>query len=253
MSHDIPLLEYDDDPDSIINPHRLLQRKDEMPEHVVLCFFADLVQKITENAPLIYAFGGVGGKSTIHRLEYNGQAFAVVYPRTGAPIAARTLDETIAIGGRKFIACGGCGVLDKTLALGDVFIVESAVRDEGVSYHYLPPSREVQGNKAVLQTLETVLQSRQVSHRFVKTWTTDAILRETRAKIVRRKAEGCLTVEMEAAALMAVAQFRNVAFGQLLYAGDDISGTDWDNRDWLNQHTTREKLFWLAVESVLAL
>jgi uridine phosphorylase len=253
MSHDIPLLEYDDDPDSLINPHRLLQRKDEMPEHVVICFFADLVKRLTADAQLIYSFGGDGNKSTVHRMEHDGQVFAVVYPRTGAPIAARTLEETIAIGGRKFIACGGCGVLDKSLALGDIFLVESAVRDEGVSYHYLPPSREVQSNKDVLQTMETVLQSRQVPYRFVKTWTMDAILRETRAKIARRKAEGCLTVEMEAASLMAVAQFRNVPFGQLLYAGDDISGTDWDNRDWLNQHITREKLFWLAVEAVLAL
>ena len=57
-----------------------------------------------------------------------------------------------------------------------------------------------------------------------KTWTTDGLYRETRGKVDRRVAEGCLTVEMEAAAFFAVAAFRGVSFGQLLYAGDDLSG-----------------------------
>ena len=63
-----------------------------------------------------------------------------------------------------------------------------------------------------------------------KTWTTDALYRETRGKVERRVAEGCLTVEMEAAAFFAVAAFRGVTFGQLLYAGDDLSGDAWDQR-----------------------
>jgi hypothetical protein len=56
---------------------------------------------------------------------------------------------------------------------------------------------------------------------------------------------------MEAAAFFAVAQFRGVLFGQLLYGGDDVSGEVWDRRDWIHgQASTREKLFWLAVEAV---
>jgi len=82
-----------------------------------------------------------------------------------------------------------------------------------------------------------------------KTWTTDAVYRETPEKIRRRKAEGALTVEMEAAAFFAVAQFRGVSFGQMLYGGDDVSGTEWDTRGWHQRHDTREKLFWLAVEA----
>ncbi len=66
-----------------------------------------------------------------------------------------------------------------------------------------------------------------------------------------RKAEGCLTVEMEAAAFFAVAQFRGVQFGQLLYGGDDLCG-EWDARDWTT-HTVREKLFWLAADACLML
>jgi len=68
-----------------------------------------------------------------------------------------------------------------------------------------------------------------------------------------RRQEGCLTVEMEAAAFFAVAAFRGVTFGQILYGGDDVSGDTWDSRQW-NEHTSvREKLFWLAAEACLEL
>ena len=58
-------------------------------------------------------------------------------------LAAGLLEEMIAWGCRKFIACGGCGVLAQEIAVGHLILVTSAVRDEGVSYHYLPPAREV--------------------------------------------------------------------------------------------------------------
>jgi hypothetical protein len=72
-------------------------------------------------------------------------------------------------------------------------------------------------------------------------------------KIARRREEGCLTVEMEAASLMAVAQFRGVSFGQILYAGDDLSGREWDNRDWQSRTDVREALFWAAADAALSL
>ena len=68
-----------------------------------------------------------------------------------------------------------------------------------------------------------------------------------------RKAEGCVTVEMEAAAFFAVARFRGVSFGQLLYGGDDVSSDEWDSRHWEKQTSVREKLFWLSAEACLSM
>ena len=73
------------------------------------------------------------------------------------------------------------------------------------------------------------------------------------AVLARRAAEGCLTVEMEAAAFFAVAQFRRATFGQMLYGGDDVSGGEWDSRHWDKKAGVREKLFWLAAEACLRL
>jgi uridine phosphorylase len=68
-----------------------------------------------------------------------------------------------------------------------------------------------------------------------------------------RRSEGCLTVEMEAAAFFAVAKFRGVTFGQILYGGDDVSGCDWDGRKWQGRRDIREALFRLAAEACLLL
>jgi uridine phosphorylase len=154
---------------------------------------------------------------------------------------------------RRFIACGGAGVLHREIVAGHVVVPTSAVRDEGTSYHYLPPAREVSPTPAAVEAIEAALGAAGVDYLTGKTWTTDAIYRETPGKIARRRDEGCLTVEMEAAAFFAVAQFRGVQFGQILYGGDDVSGQEWDSRHWQKRTSTREKLFWLAAEAALRL
>lgn len=189
----------------------------------------------------------------LYELEIHGQRLAVFHPGMGAPLAVSMLEESIALGCRKFIACGGCGVLDRGVAAGRVLIPTTALRDEGTSYHYLPAAREVSAAQEAVIAIEKTLQKHNVDYHLVKTWTTDAIYRETIDRIQMRKNEGCLTVEMEAAAFFAVAQFRGVPFGQLLYAGDDISGDRWDARDWRSHTSVREKLFWLAAEACLEL
>ena len=69
----------------------------------------------------------------------------------------------------------------------------------------------------------------------------------------QRSSTRSMTVEMESAALMAVAQFRGVILGQVLYRGDDLSGAEWDNRGWQSRAAVRESLFWLCADTCLAI
>jgi uridine phosphorylase len=131
--------------------------------------------------------------------------------------------------------------------------VSSAVRDEGTSYHYLAPARTVATDPAVVSAIEDVLRRSGVPFTTGTTWTTDAAYRETKEKVALRRSEGCITVEMEAAALLAVAHFRGVTLGQLLYAGDSLAGERWDHRDWVHAHDAREALFWLAADAAAGL
>jgi uridine phosphorylase len=248
-----PILEYDPNPEALIEPKRILKPLADMPEHCVLCFFQSVISKVCENAQVIFRLGSEIGENPVYKIEVDGKPLAVAHPGVGGPLSGAFLDELIAVGCTKFVACGGAGVLRPDITLGHVLVPMTAIRDEGLSYHYLPPSREVAASVQAVAAIETTLQAHGVPYLQGKTWTTDAIYRETPAKIARRREEGCLTVEMEAASFFAVAQFRNVIFGQLLYGGDDVSGEIWDSRGWHRDASTREKLFWLAAESVLRL
>jgi len=132
-------------------------------------------------------------------------------------------------------------------------IPTSAVRDEGVSYHYLPPSREVECCPEVVARMEEEFMKSGIEYVTGKTWTTDSFYRETEQKIELRKAEGCLTVEMEAAAFFAVAKFRGVKLGYILYGGDDLSGVAWDSRKWHSRGDVRRNLVDISIRTCLAL
>lgn len=255
-----PILEFDPSAEALIEPGKLISRLETLPQHCVLCFFNDVIASVCANADHAYRLRSEIGHNPIYVLEQGGQRFAVIHPGVGAPLAAGFLEEAIALGCRKFVACGGAGVLDREIAVGHVIVPTAAVRDEGTSYHYLPPGREVAASAEGVAAVRATLDARGVPYVLGKTWTTDAIYRETPARIAARRAEGCLAVEMEAAAFFAVAQFRaslpetqDVRFAQILYGGDDISGEVWDSRSWVDQPSTREKMFWLAAESCLRL
>ena len=249
-----PILEFDPAPEAFIEPSKIIRARD-LPEHCVICFFREVIDKVIaeHNARVMVENRWEDGPHHIYEISYQDQRLAFFHPGVGAPIGAGLLEEAIAFGCRKFIACGGCGVLEKDLAVGHIIVVSGAVRDEGVSYHYLPPDREVIADARAVSALTKTLEARGVPYRVGKTWTTDAPYRETANKIARRKEEGCLTVEMESAALIAVAQFRNAMFGQALYGGDDLSGIEWDNRQWQSRKDIREGLFWLCAEACLTL
>ncbi len=92
-----------------------------------------------------------------------------------------------------------------------------------------------------------------MSYRIAKSWTTDAYYRETPGRRKARVEEGCEVVEMEAAAFFAVAQFREIKLGQIVYGGDLVVPDGWDGREWRKRGDVRRMLFELAVRAVLKL
>ena len=138
--------------------------------------------------------------------------------------------------------------------MGHAVVVDSAVRDEGTSFHYIPPSRVIDADPDLVASIETTLADAGVPFVTGRTWTTDAPYREARTRVTRRvERDGCITVEMEASALLAVAKYRGVRLVSLLYAGDSLAGDVWDHRGWNSAHDVREGLFWLAADAALNL
>lgn len=229
------------------------------PHRAVLCFFPEVIQFLLDDHQLteIGSIRSEIGRHPLYVLCAEGnpdaQEVLVAHPGIGAPLATGIMEEIIALGVQKIIACGGCGVLRPEIAAGHPVVLTSAVRDEGTSYHYLPPSREAYPNTQAVAALEQACRDLKIDYRLGKAWTTDAIYRETPARRAMRLAEGCDVVEMEASAFFAVAQFRGVNFGQVVYGGDLVVPEGWDARGWNDRNDDRKLMFRLAVDACLRL
>lgn len=158
------------------------------------------------------------------------------------------------MGAEKFVLFGSCGVLNDDKVKDNIIIPVSAVRDEGTSYHYLPPSPEIETDACSVQILEDVLTKCGYSYVKGKTWTSDGIYRETIPTIQERRQEGCLVVEMECASMLAVSKYRKIPFIQFLYGADNLNSNTWEIRDLaLYGLTNAEKYMVLAFECGLAM
>lgn len=252
MKETYPILEFDEDRGAILTPDPYrFNGGPALPASAVLCFFQDVITSLVETGE-VTTFGYLRsemGNHPVYRYEQGGTPLTLFHPGVGAPLAAAFLDELIAAGVTKYIVCGGCGVLNHQIDAGLPIILTSAVRDEGTSYHYLPPSREVKAHPKAVRALEKTLGEAGLAYRLGKTWTTDAIYRETSGRRKLRVAEGCDVVEMEAAAFFAVAQFREVTLGQVVYGGDLVIPEGWDGRDWVARKDDRRLLFDVAVKA----
>ena len=249
-----PLLEYDDSLPAFVEPSEQVPAQD-VPKACVITFFGDAVRRLRESgrARLIMENAWEDGPHPLLEIDHDGQRVAVMHSGVGAPLAGGLLEETIALGCRAFVVCGGAGVLRPELSLGHLIVVGSAVRDEGTSHHYLPAARYVSASTSAVEVLENLLRERAIPHVTGRVWTTDAPYRETPAKIQRRRDEGCVAVEMEAAALAAIAAFRGVRLAHVVYGGDDLSGQTWDHRSWQRQADVRDNLVQLAATAAVRL
>ena len=252
---DLPLGDFDEDRSAILEPHHIAGNL-VVPERVVLCFFYDVLAARGADPASGWAEIGArdleNGPRVIWQVGEGDDAVAVLNPGTGAPTSDTKLEVDIAAGARTVIAVGGAGARVDELALGHVVIPTSAVRDEGTSFQYLPPTRSIDLDADVADRLAAHLAERKVPHRQAAVWTTDGLFRETPARVAQRRDEGCVLVDMECAALASVCRFRGVSFGQMLYAGDSLSGEQWDHRGWQQATGVRETLLDLAIDAVRA-
>ena len=242
-----PILEFDPSQKALLNPSELIKPID-IPNACIITFFQEVIDKLVKDgkARVIDIEHSEIGEHPIYEVINEGDKFAMFHCGLGAPLSAALFEYVIALGCKNFIVCGSSGLLDKNLK-DFLLIPVSAVRDEGTSYHYLPPSREVEASAKVVEAIEKIFKKHNVKYKLSKTWTTDAFYRETPDKISLRKEEGCSTVEMETAALFAIANFRSVDIGQILYGSDDVSGDEWSNFFQLEKKyagmTLRERIF----------
>ena len=208
---------------------RSFHQVDNFPETIIMAFKEkafQLLNNVCLAEPI--AFLREGRTIPVYGVCWQGKKIGIIHSLVGGAGTACLLEQAIAHGVKKVLLYGGCGVLDRTLTAGHLILPTEAYRDEGTSYHYLPISDYV--NIPTYERLAVIFKDMNLPFVLGKVWTTDAFYRETRNNMERRKADGCIAIDMECASAMAVAEFRGIEAYQFFYAEDSLDDEHWDPR-----------------------
>lgn len=210
---------------------------EDVPESVVVTFQRSLFEDVVETrggeqlagGPMLYSLYSLADDPNVGVVGDFG---------IGAPIAAMVAEELIEAGVERLLAVGLAGSLDPEVGTGEPVVCTRALRDEGVSHHYLDAGRWIAATEEMVARCERSVREAGRPAREGPTWTTSAPYRETTPEIERYASEGVLTVEMEAAALFAVAAFRDVEAGAMFAVSDHLEPDGWEPKF----HATQEDL-----------
>lgn len=233
LKNEIPILEFDTEQTAVINPtHEELDLI--LPEKCVFAFLGDYIDVYAGQTDTrqISHFVSATKHYPIYLTNYKGEEIVLCQAPVGAAPAAQILDWLIGYGVRKIVSAGSCGGLEK-FPESTFLVPKKALRDEGTSYHYAPPSRFLEINEKARKAIEETILEHGMKYQEVITWSTDGFFRETKEKVAYRKSEGCSVVEMECSALAACSAFRGATWGMILYTADSLADVEkYDMRNW---------------------
>lgn len=201
---------------------------DPAPAGVVVCYDDALLEHVIEQYPGTTSTDGFG---TLHTLaETDGDVGVLGGFGVGAPATAIALEECLATGTTAVCSVGYAGCLDEAVGMGEFVVPDRALRDEGTSHHYLEPARWVEPPGDLTAELRAHVQASATPLHHGPTWTTDAVYRETADEVRAYADAGVLTVEMEAAAVFAVAAHRDATAAAMFVVSDYLGPDDWEPR-----------------------
>jgi uridine phosphorylase len=225
--------------------------KIEPPKGIIICYSETILNYIIETyscKKIDNVFGNY-----FYLIEENKEILGICGGfGIGAPIVAILIEEFNTFGVKLFLSIGTAGSLQKSLRLGSLVICNKAIRDEGTSHHYLKYDKYSYPSEKVLKTLVNVVKDMELEYNIGTTWTTDAPYRETFTEIENYKKEHVLTVDMEAAALFAVAKYLDVEAGAIFTISDYLSEDAWELHFHLTDNHLKT-LFLIAKETINSL
>jgi len=178
-----------------------------------------------------FHLGGIGHvfHTPMFALEVDGKPCGIVPRAIGGSYAVLVAEQLLASGARIVVGLTSAGRVSQILRIPSLVIATAAIRDEGTSFHHLPPSKSVAAPPNPVAPLASELE-RLGAGLSRKVWTTDAPYRETRQQLERYGEEGVLAVEMQAASLFALAQARKAQIAVVAHVSNatDHEGEPFD-------------------------
>lgn len=224
------LIDSYDESEEVVKAEIFTKGQKSLPKTAIVCFKKELIDAI-KNEEEFEEYSEInvcGEEIKIYKTKIGNVNVILYRTLIGGPATTTMMEEIHARGVENFIFFGSCGELTSNLKKGAFIIPTEAYRDEGTSYHYMPVSDFVKVKTAT--KLEEIFKKKNINYELTKTWTTDALYKETKNKVKKRIESGCKVVEMECASIMAVANARNINAYQFLYSDDTLAGETWDIR-----------------------
>lgn len=243
----------DPNPVAMYDPRTLHEKDPNFPKTCLSFFSYRVMEEFVKcyNPEIIAYYGtSVMPFYPVYKINYKGEDIAVVQAFVGEPLQVGNFEELIFMGVKNFLLIGSCGCIGKNIEEYSLIVPTSALRDEGTSFHYVEASDEIELEAEAVKVVTDTLDSLGKHYITGKTWTTDAIFRETKDKVELRRSQGAITVDMECAGMAACAKFRGVHFAQIFYAADDLSNEEYDVRGLMDERglQSKAKIIPLGVE-----
>lgn len=218
------------------------------PKHIVdiclIIFSKDIHNHLldTYECEKIGAISTCGGDIAIYKMNYKGRDVAFYLTGIGSALASSMCYEVHwQTGAAKFIMFGSCGSLDREKTEGRFILPTESYRGEGSSYYYAEPADYIEIKNS--KKLSDIFERLNIPYVSGRVWTTDSMLRETSGLVEKRRAEGCIAVEMELAGVQALCDFYGLELYDFLESGDVLESSGYDVEGLHNANHNLGKLY----------
>ena len=207
-----PLLEHDQNDAPVFLPQNMLEAARvqkglpfvKLPEGCLLDFDGELLDYLISTQQVVLEPAWPCFHTRLYRWCVDGTEYGIIGGTVGASFAVLVAEELFALGCKAVVSISSAGLIAENLQPPFFLIINQALRDEGTSYHYLPPQRFSEASAPLVKAVVDCLTDAALPVTIGSSWTTDAPFRETAKLITERREEGIIAVEMEAAALLAM-------------------------------------------------
>lgn len=219
---------FDINSEAIITPEHFFGEKNKICNVAIGTFSREIFSAVLAAYPYeqVAEIKAANRIRPVYVLNIDNRKLAFYLSEIGATLSSTDIIEINWLtGADRFILFGSAGSLDKEKTGGRYVIPSESYRDEGMSYHYAAPADYITIKNA--DVVEDFFKSENIPYIKSRVWTTDAIYRETRDMVAKRKSEGCVAVEMELAGMQAVCDFYNIELYDFLVTGDVVDQPDY--------------------------